>query len=159
MAHRDTRVQAIDWLRFRATKGEKILGIRELGILPGEWKRLAANVTVVSCFEAFDLLEREQFDYLVTGDINLRYAADPGRASAALTRWKEKTAPLPVQADFGAVVTPVVPYLWRTNDERIFILRNSASRADRDSRAIRVPRIVVNDFDTVVAARREQGAK
>jgi 4-amino-4-deoxy-L-arabinose transferase-like glycosyltransferase len=157
MAHRDTRVQAIDWLQLHATKGEKILGLRELAILPAEWKRLAADVTVVSWLEASDLLERQQFDYLVTGDLDLRYAPEPDRTSAALARWKGKTAAFPVQADFGVVVAPVVPYIWRTNDERILILRNSASRADGDSQAIRVPRIVVNDFDTFVAARREQG--
>ena len=33
---------------------------------------------------------------------------------------------MPVQADFGQVVTPVVPYLWRTNDERILILKGNA---------------------------------
>jgi hypothetical protein len=159
MAHCDTRVQAIDWLQLHATKGEKVLGLRDLAILPAEWKRVAADVTVVSWLEAADLLEREQFDYLVTGDIDLRFTLDPGRTSAALARWREKTASLPVQADFGAVVTPVVPYIWRTNDERILILRNSPSRADRDSRPIRVPRIVVNDFDIFVAARREESAE
>jgi dolichyl-phosphate-mannose-protein mannosyltransferase len=159
IAHRDTRIQAIDWLQQRASKGEKVLGIRELAILPAEWKKIAANLTVVSWSEAADLLEREQFDYVVTGDFNLRYAPDAERFSADLAHWKEKTAPFAVLADFGAVVTPVVPYLWRTNDERILILRSSASRADRDSRAIRVPRIVVNDFDAFVAARHEQCAE
>ena len=159
MAHRDTRIQAIDWLQQHAAKGEKILGLRELAILPAEWKRTGANATVVPWLEASDLLERGQFDYLVTGDLDLRYASDPGRASAALARWKEKTAPLPVQVDFGVVVTPIVPYIWRTNDERILILRNGPSRAERDSRAIRVPRIVVNDFDIFVAARHEQSAE
>jgi hypothetical protein len=82
---------------------------------------------VVSWFEASDLLEREQFDYLVTGEFNLHYASEPDQWSAYLARWREKTAPLPVQAGFGSVVTPVVPYLWRTNDERILILRKPAA--------------------------------
>jgi hypothetical protein len=34
-----------------------------------------------------------------------------------------KVSNMAVEADFGQVVTPVVPYLWRTNDERILILR------------------------------------
>ena len=125
MAHRDTRIQAIDWLQQHAGKEERVLGIRELAILPAEWKRIAANLTVVSWSEAADLLEREQFDYVVTGEFNLRYAPDADRLSAYLARWKERTAPFAVQADFGAVVTPIVPYLWRTNDERILILRKS----------------------------------
>ena len=159
MAHRDTRIQAIDWLQQHAGNRERVLGIRELAILPAEWKRIAANLTVVSWSEAADLLEREQFDYVVTGEFNLRYAPDAERLSASLARWKSRTAPFSVQADFGAVVTPIVPYLWRTNDERIRILRTSPSRADRHGRTIRMPRIVVNDFDAVVAAGREQGAK
>jgi hypothetical protein len=159
MSHVDARVRAIEWLQQHASRGERILGIRELAILPAEWKRITANLTVVSWSDAVDLLEREQFDYVVTGEFDLRYLPDADRWSAYLTRWKERTAPFAVQADFGAVVTPIVPYLWRTNDERILILRTSASRADRDSRAIRVPWIVVNDFDTLVTARSEQSAE
>src|SRR5205823_12855036 len=48
MAHHDSRIQAIDWLQQHATKGEKVLGIRELAILPDEWKRISASSTVVS---------------------------------------------------------------------------------------------------------------
>ena len=159
MAHRDTRIQAIKWLQQNAGKGQRVLGLRELAILPAEWKRVAANLTVVSWSEATDRLEREQFDYVVTGEFDLRYAPDADRSSAYLARWKERTAPLPVQASFGSVVTPVVPYLWRTNHERILILRTSASRADRDSGAIRVRRIVVNDIDTPVTAGHEQSTQ
>jgi hypothetical protein len=128
MSHIDARVSAIDWLQQHASKEEKILGIRELAILPVEWKRIAANLTVVSWTEAADVLEREQFDYLVTGEFDLRYLPDADRWSAYLARWKERTAPLPVEASFGAVVTPIVPYLWRTNDERILILRKKSAQ-------------------------------
>jgi hypothetical protein len=127
MSHIDARVSAIDWLQQHASKEEKILGIRELAILPAEWKRIAANLTVVSWSEAADLLEREQFDYVVTGEFDLRLAPEADRLSAYLARWKERTAALPVQASFGAVATPIVPYFWRTNDERILILRKKAA--------------------------------
>jgi hypothetical protein len=155
MSHVDARARAIDWLQQHASKDERVLGIRELAILPAEWRRLAANLTVVSWSEAADLLEREPFDYVVTGEFDLRYLPDADRWSAYLALWRERTAPLPVEASFGAVVTPIIPYLWRTNDERILILRISASRADRDSRAVRMPRIVVNDFDFSVATSLE----
>ncbi len=36
---------------------------------------------------------------------------------------KQEPQPLPVQADFGQVVTPVVPFVWRTNEERILVLK------------------------------------
>jgi hypothetical protein len=123
MAHQDSRLRAVDWLRQHTTKGEAILGIRELSILPAEWKRIAATSTVTPWFEALDLLERQRFDYVVTGEFDLRYASDPNGWSVYLDRWKAKVSPLRVQADFGQVVTPVVPYLWRTNDERILILK------------------------------------
>jgi len=47
--------------------------------------------------------------------------------SAYLVRWKEGTATLPVEASFGTVATPIVPYFWRTNDERILILRKKSA--------------------------------
>jgi len=123
--HIDTRVRAIDWLQQHAAKEETVLGIRELEILPAEWKRIAARSTVVPWFEALDLLQRQRFDYVVTGEFDLRYAKDPAGWSSYRDRWKEKVAPMPLQADFGQVVTPVVPYLWRTADERILILKGN----------------------------------
>jgi hypothetical protein len=122
----DARVRAIDWLRQRATKDQTVLGLRELSILPAEWNRVAARATIVSWFEAADLLERQRFDYIVTGEFDLRYAPDPNAWSAYRDRWNTKASPLPVEASFGEVPTPVVPYLWRTNDERILILRGNA---------------------------------
>ena len=130
MAHQDSRIQALDWLRQHATKGETVLGIRELMILPDEWKRMAASSLVIPWFEAADLLERQDFDYIVTGEFDLRYASDPGGWSAYRDRWKSKVLPLPVQADFGQIMTPIVRALWRTNDERILILKGNV-RNDR----------------------------
>lgn len=124
--HIDTRVRAIDWLQQHATQEETVLGLRELSILPAEWKRIAARPTIVPWFQAADLLERQRFDYVVTGEFDLRYASDPNGWSAYRDRWKAKVSTLPVQVDFGQVVTPVVPYLWRTNDERILILKGNA---------------------------------
>jgi hypothetical protein len=125
MAHQDSRIQAVDWLQRHATKEETVLGIQELMILPAEWKRIAARSTVIPWFEAAALLERERFDYVVTGEFDLRNASDPKASSAYRDGWKAKVSPLPVQADFGQVATPVVPYLWRTNDERILILKGN----------------------------------
>jgi hypothetical protein len=125
MSHVDTRVRAIDWLQQHATKDETVLGIRELSILPAEWKRLTAKFTVIPWLQAADLLERERFDYIVTGEFDFRYASDPSGWSAYRDRWQAKVSPLPVQADFGVVGTPVMPYFWRTNDERILILKGN----------------------------------
>jgi Dolichyl-phosphate-mannose-protein mannosyltransferase len=129
VAHRDSRLQAIDWLQQRATKDESILAIRELAILPAEWKRLAARTTVVPWCEALELLERDQFDYLVTGNFDTRSAPDPGTASVCLARWKEKHAALRAAAEFGSGPTFVAPFIWHTNDERIVILRTGNAKS------------------------------
>ena len=129
MRHRDSRLQAIEWLQQHATKDERVLGVHELAILPAEWKRLAAHTTVVPWCDALALLDRDQFDYVVTGDFDARSAPDPGAASVCLARWKEKTPALPASAEFGAGPTFVAPYIWHTNDERILILRTSNAKS------------------------------
>ena len=128
MAHQDSRIQAIPWLQQHAGKEKTVLAIRELMILPTEWKRIAASSTVIPWFEAIELLQRQRFDYIVTGEFDLRYASDPNAWAAYRDRWQKRLAILPVQADFGQIATPVVPYLWRTNDERILILGGSMPR-------------------------------
>jgi hypothetical protein len=122
----DARVRAVDWLRQHATRDQTVLGLRELAILPAEWNRVPARTTVVSWFEAADLLGRGRFDYIVTGEFDLRYAPDPNAWSTYRDRWQNQTSSLPVEASFGQIPTPVVPYLWRTNDERILILKGNA---------------------------------
>jgi hypothetical protein len=123
VTHKDSRVQAVDWLEHHTTKETRVLGIRELAILPAEWKRVPAKSLVVSWFDAADALREQQFDYVVSGDFDIRYAADPGRWSAYRERWSAINAAMPAPVRFGAWPTPVVPYLWRTNDESIFILK------------------------------------
>ena len=125
MTHRDSRLQSIDWLKQHATKDDRVLGVRELAILPAEWKRLATSATVVPWCDALDSLESNQFDYVVIGEFDPRNAPDPSASAVCLARWKEKKAALTVVAEFGSGPTFVVPYLWRTNDERIVILRTS----------------------------------
>ena len=123
IAHEDTRIQAVNWLRERTSSRDTIVAVHELMILPTEWQRILANVVVVPWFEAADLLERQRFDYIVTGEFDLRYATDPAGWSAYQDRWRRKVESLALQADFGQIPTPVAPYLWRTNEERILIIR------------------------------------
>ncbi len=125
MAHQDSRIQALDWLQQHAVKESKVLCIKELSILPAEWNRIGLTPTIAPWFEAADLLERQQFDYVVTGEFELRFATDPTGWAAYQDRWQAKVSPLAVQADFGRVPTPVVLYLWRTADERILILKGT----------------------------------
>ena len=119
----DSRVQAIDWLQRNAARDARILAVRELAILPAEWKRASANAVVVSLSDAADFLQQQRFEYVVTGDFDLRYLPDAAGWSGHSQRWTNLTAPMPAQATFGAVRTPVVPFLWRTNNERVLILK------------------------------------
>jgi hypothetical protein len=127
MTHRDSRLQAIDWLRQRVSKDDKVLVIRELAVLPAERKRLAANSTVAPLCEASEALEREHFDFVLTGEFDIRHALDRDTTAACLARWKEKTNALVPAADFGSGPSFVVPYVWRTNDQHIVILRPNPS--------------------------------
>lgn len=46
--HRDTRVQAIDWLQNHTGKSDRVLALAELGFLPSEWNRcFRSNRSVV----------------------------------------------------------------------------------------------------------------
>jgi 4-amino-4-deoxy-L-arabinose transferase-like glycosyltransferase len=121
MAHRDSRVQAIDWLRQHTNKNEKVLALQELAILPEEWQRVPATSSIVSFVEASHLLDREHFDYVVTGELDQRFAENPESVSQNINRWREKNATFAVQAEFGSGRTFVIPFVWRTNDERIVI--------------------------------------
>jgi hypothetical protein len=126
ITHTDSRIEAIDWLEQHAPKDALVLGIRELAILPAEWKRIPAKSLIVSWSQAADALQQQRFDYVVTGEFDLRYAQDPAGWSSSRDRWRLINSTMPAVARFGAVPTPVVPYLWRTNDELVFILKPEA---------------------------------
>jgi hypothetical protein len=96
-------------------------------ILPTEWKRIAAALQSFPGSKRWSS-STAALDYIVTGEFDLRYASDPNAWAAHRDRWQKRLAILPVQADFGEIATPVVPYLWRTNDERILILGGSMPR-------------------------------
>ena len=103
--HRDSRIRAVDWLQERVRKSDRVLVIAELSLLPSELDRIAASVQVAPLSDALDLLQRKEFDYLISGSFTPRSA----------------TSSFIARASFGAVATPPGPYLWRTNEERILI--------------------------------------
>ena len=123
IAHRDSRIEAIDWLQEHTTKEQSVLGIRELAILPPEWKRVNARITLVSLAEATALLDREKFDYVVTGDFDARFTPDAEAGAGKIAKWRERTAPFSVATQFGSGPAFVAPYLWHTNDELVRVLK------------------------------------
>jgi hypothetical protein len=119
--HRDTRVLAIDWLQKHTNKSDRVLALAELGFLPSEWQRINASVRIAPWSDALGLLRRNEFDYLISGDFDLRVGGN-GTMAAYQTKWAEAVSPFPLRASFGYVATPVAPYLWRTNEERLLLL-------------------------------------
>jgi hypothetical protein len=119
----DSRVAAITWLHKHARPETRILALEELAILPQEWKRVASRPTIVSWFDALEALQRGSFDYLLTSDFDLQFANDPKRWAEQLERWTAKTSPMPQRAAFGRAACPVFPGVWRTNEERIVIVK------------------------------------
>jgi Dolichyl-phosphate-mannose-protein mannosyltransferase len=122
----DTRTAALRWLQAHARPNERILIIEELAIAPVECKRLGASVTVISWFEACAALERESFDYVVGSDFNLQFASDPKAWADYRDRWTTATANFAPAVTFGRVPCYLFPGVWRTNDERIVILKRPA---------------------------------
>jgi hypothetical protein len=120
MTHVDSRVVAVDWLARTTQRSDSVLALEELVILPSEWKRVPGKVRVVPWRNALEILEREQVDYLVGGEIELHGRTEPDRI-AYLADWQSAMARLPAAANFGEVPTPVLRHLWLTNDERIVI--------------------------------------
>jgi 4-amino-4-deoxy-L-arabinose transferase-like glycosyltransferase len=119
MAHQDSRVQAVDWLRQNMTNQQRGLAIKELSVLPSEWARIDAKITVVPWLEAAALLHSGAFDYLVGGDFDVR--SDPWRSYGPA--WSHEISSFKVVATFGTVETAATLGFWRTNDERLIIYR------------------------------------
>jgi hypothetical protein len=119
MAHQDSRVQAVDWLRQNMANQQRVLAIKELSVLPSEWVRIDAKITVVPWLEAAALLHSGAFDYLVGGDFDVR--SDPWQSYDPV--WSREISSLKVVATFGTVETPATLAFWRTNDERLVIYK------------------------------------
>jgi len=120
MAHQDSRVQAVDWLQQHIGKQQRVLAIKELAVLPSEWRRIHAEITVVPLLEAAPLVRGAPFDYLVTGEFDAQATSDD-RWPAYREVWAHQIASLKILATFGWVPTPMPLNLWRTNDERLLI--------------------------------------
>src|SRR5207247_5320602 len=86
LRHRDSRIEAVDWLEQHSGRGQTVLVIREVSILSTELRRVAATATVIPWFEAADLMDGQQFDYIVSSVFDMRYAMNPNEWSAYLDR-------------------------------------------------------------------------
>lgn len=111
---------AVDWLKEHSGKGDRVLAVSELAVLPSEWKRLEAAVRTCPWLNTLQLCHPGQFTYLVCGEF------DPGAFGTEQMRaykapWDRALSSFRLRASFGTIATPTAPYFWRTNDERIRI--------------------------------------
>jgi hypothetical protein len=94
-----------------------------LAIYPTEWRRIGRKPTLVSWFDASEALASGAFDYLLTSEFSLQFATDAQQWADYRERWLGDVARFPIAAEFGSAACPVSPRAWRTNDQRIQILR------------------------------------
>ncbi|HEV3408685.1 MAG TPA: phospholipid carrier-dependent glycosyltransferase [Chthoniobacterales bacterium] len=119
----DTRVAALNWLQQNTRAEDRIVAIQELGVHPAEWRRIGRKPRVLTWFEAGDAITSGEFDYLVASDFSLQFASDEEVWAQYRERWNGIVASLQQAHSLGAVPCPVNPGVWRTNDQRIIILR------------------------------------
>jgi len=122
----DTRVAAMNWLREHVRPEDRVVAVQELAVHPMEWQRLATKPIIAPWFAALDLVETGTFEYVISSDFDLQFAPDQQTWSAYREAWNNRVSQLPVAASFGSVPCFLEPGVWRTNDERIVILRGRA---------------------------------
>lgn len=120
MSHRDSRVQAVDWLQQNTEKQQRVLAIKELAVLPSEWARIDAQITVVPYLEAAARLQDQSFDFVVSGEPEL---STDEHLQFYRETWLRDVSSFKVLAEFGRVTMPLPLNFWRTNDERVVIYR------------------------------------
>lgn len=122
-SHVQSRVGAVDWLQQHARADNVVLAIEELAIVPSEISRVPARLVIVPWRSAAETLRRGEFDFVLTSEFDIRYAGNPVELSAYLSEWTDQTSRMPIEGAFGNVPNPLVPQYWRTNDERVLVLK------------------------------------
>ena len=129
MSVQDTRIKVVNWLREHIGQNQRVLALSELGFVPNELASVGV-VRVASLPKALRLLRQSSFDYV----ISTQFAEVPNASDAKseqIKEWHLATRQLPVVAKFGAVRPPIQPYIWRTNDELILVLKGAVQPEDR----------------------------
>lgn len=120
LTRRDTRTQALDWLREHTISTDHVLVLSELQFLNQEWNAISAQVQVASLPVAIEMLKQGNFDYIISS----RFQAGLGVAPVTLAeeaQWQTLTKELPIRAKFGGIRPPLEPYFWHTNDELVIV--------------------------------------
>lgn len=123
MSHVDSRVQAVNWIQQHVPEQSIIVVIEELTFQRAELARIRATPEVIPWRAAAERLSEGNFDYVVSGDFDTQHSSDATGLSAYRECWRQGLASLQLEAEFGRIPNPLVRNLWRTNDQRIFVLK------------------------------------
>lgn len=124
----DSRSVLVTWLTTHVRRGQNVLVLSELAVLPTQLRRIPADVRTVPWTEALEAFRSERFDYVVTGRIDLSGPSNPALRPYRQI-WEETMSRLTPEASFGEQPTPVFPNYWRGNGELITVLRPAAATA------------------------------
>jgi hypothetical protein len=119
LAIKDSREQAIHWLRPRLRPNDRLLFQKELAFLPGRIDTLPAKIQVRVWENARNRIIEHKDHYLVMGDL-LRPDGKP-RIPGFLRNWI--LANYQVAAHFGTTGTSTIKGMFRGNAQTIYILK------------------------------------
>lgn len=123
----DARVRAVDWLARETRRGERVLLVGELTILPSEIHRIPATVEVQPWSDASTVLESKVWNWIVTTELSLKGSEEP-QLNRALERWRSWRSGKSPAAEFGGDAIPRFPSFWRGNYAHVLIYRTEGSR-------------------------------
>lgn len=118
----DSRVHTVNWLATNVRSNDRVLIMEELAILPHELGRIRGDITIVPISEVISQLNTRNFRYLVLGSLD-NYRTTIPKESQMLQEWKIYMKGVAGSVEFGTIPTPQEPYFWRTNNQKIIIIK------------------------------------
>lgn len=116
----DSRTTFIHRFAKLVRRGERVLVLRELAVLPGQLSELGAPVDVVSWHEAKAAAGTGMFSFVVFGELeSAGYVPVAGEDLSELPAFQAWCNGLPPVLSVGSARTPMPPFLWRSADEKL----------------------------------------
>ena len=120
----DSRTILVRWLPDHSSPDQRILLLEELAVLPSEIAKIPAMVRTVPWLDALDVIQRERFDHIVVGRMDLPDVAGDEWA-AYRKRWHHFLATMTIEGATGDSPTPLFPNRWRNNNQYISVRKPS----------------------------------
>jgi hypothetical protein len=118
----DSRVQAVDWLASHVRQEERVLVMEELAILPRELGRIRSALTVAPLKEIVFEMSSRPPQYVVFANLDHNDQVEP-EEGGVLREWTTDMEGVEQRVEFGTIPSPLKPYFWHTNDQKIVIVK------------------------------------